>query len=166
MIKKSEKLLAAMLSIRPEVVRMAIKSWAMAQVHKRKSNDDVLRGLGMDVVAVPDGQGHVGDGADLRPVMWVDGVAWALPPDIHRQRQAAAIERARKAKPATQNESANATEGIASVSCPQMHQGKPCGGSLNRKGVCPSCVTGKMGYKYRYTCESCGCDIVTREELR
>jgi hypothetical protein len=57
-------------------------------------------------------------------------------------------------------------EVIAATTCPQMVEGKPCGGALNRRGVCPSCVTGKMGYKYRYQCESCGFDIVTREPLK
>lgn len=113
---------------------------------------------------------------DGREVFTVARRKIVLSKDIYDNNIKDAMERARQtklaldapartvAKPAT--EQPEISEGIAGVACPQMTEGKPCGGALNRRSVCPSCVTGRMGYKYRYTCERCGCDIVTREELR
>lgn len=104
---------------------------------------------------------------DGREIMRIRGRAYALRPEVHAERLAKRLDVARtqhvEKKAALQSE---VKEAIAATTCPQMRDGKPCGGALNRKGVCPGCVAGKMGYKYRYTCESCGCDIVTREELR
>lgn len=103
---------------------------------------------------------------DGRRVVTKDGRRYAMPIEAHRAAVEAAlaakveVEKARRAA-----QPKEVRESIAATACPQMHQGKPCGGALNRKGVCPSCVTGKMGYRYRYTCESCGFDIVTKTEL-
>lgn len=97
--------------------------------------------------------------ADGREVIELYGRRWVLRSDLHKAKR----ERAAAQMPAPPDP---VREGIAVVGCPQMLNGKPCGGTLNRGPVCPSCVTGKMGYRYRYTCESCGCDIVTREELK
>lgn len=102
---------------------------------------------------------------DGREVLTVAGVAVALRSDVHAERLAAAFEAARRSKQKAEKQP-EVRESIASVACPQMIEGKPCGGALNRGGVCPACVTGRMGYRYRYTCESCGCDIVTKEELK
>lgn len=97
--------------------------------------------------------------ADGREVVEMYGRRWALRQDVH----AAKVDRQSKtAAPSVQP----VREGVADVPCPQMSGGRPCGATLNRSPVCPSCVTGKMGYRYRYTCEACGCDIVTREELK
>lgn len=104
--------------------------------------------------------------ADGREVIEEWGKRWALRPDVHAERLAQRFEAARKRPAEKEPEQPEIKESIAAAMCPQMIEGKPCGGSLNRRGVCPACVTGRMGYRYRYTCESCGCDIVTKEELR
>lgn len=105
---------------------------------------------------------------DGREVMRVRGRAYALRSDVHSKRLAqrmdAALRNAQTQQPV--RPALPVRESIAATTCPQMIEGKPCGASLNRKGVCPSCETGKMGYKYRYTCEVCGFDIVTMEALR
>ncbi len=106
---------------------------------------------------------------DGRQIVRAFGVSWALRVDVLASRAQTALDIAaaqREERAAVEHHDGAVSEGIAVVTCPQMSGGKPCGGALNRSPVCPSCVTGKMGYKYRYTCESCGCDIVTREELR
>jgi hypothetical protein len=104
--------------------------------------------------------------SDGREVLIVEGVPMALRPEIHAERLVKAFDAARKRQAESPTTEPTSKESIAAATCPQMVGGKPCGGALNRKGVCPSCITGRMGYKYRYTCESCGFDIVTREELR
>lgn len=110
-----------------------------------------------------------GDGPltdDGREVLMVDGVALALRPEVHAERLERRMREAKEiAKASATSKKQEVRESIALTACPQMVGGKPCGGALNRKGVCPSCVTGKMGYKYRYTCESCGFDVVTKTEL-
>lgn len=106
--------------------------------------------------------------ADGRPVVMVrDGVAYAPVAEEFAERVRDAIAEAEKREADRRaSQPKPVREGIAAATCPQMSGGRPCGGTLNRSPVCPSCVTGRMGYRYRYTCESCGCDIVTREELR
>lgn len=120
---------------------------------------------GFEIIEAEPGQVITPDG---REIIHAHGKTWALRPAIHAARLAEAFEKERHREPPTNtSQDDHATgESMAAVICPQMVEGKPCGGALNRRGVCPSCVTGKMGYKYRYTCESCGCDIVTKEELR
>ena len=112
---------------------------------------------------MPDAHGFLADG---RRVVVVDGRRFVMTLEAHNAAVNAAIAakvEVEKARRAAQPKEVR--ESIAATTCPQMHKGKPCGGALNRKGVCPSCVTGKMGYRYRYTCESCGLDIVTKTEL-
>jgi len=96
--------------------------------------------------------------SDGRVVIRAHGKMWA--------KDAAFVDNAppRREQPSRQSP-APVVEGVAMSACPQMVGGKPCGGALNRGPVCPGCVTGKMGYRYRYTCESCGFDIVTKTEL-
>lgn len=105
---------------------------------------------------------------DGREVLRLDGQPWSLRPEVHaaRVREAMDAATARAGVPKTEPAAEPVTEGIDAATCPQMVSGRPCGGTINRAGVCPSCVTGRMGYRYRYTCESCGCDIVTREALK
>jgi hypothetical protein len=103
---------------------------------------------------------------DGREVLRIGRRAFALRPEIHADRLREALEHERSMREAEAAQQSAQSESVASITCPQMVSGKPCGGALNRAPVCPSCVTGRMGYKYRYTCESCGCDIVTRGELK
>lgn len=104
--------------------------------------------------------------ADGREVIQVFDKKWALKMDIHLERRRIALDKAQEY--ASQKQVSNqstAEESFVMTSCPQMIDGKPCGSALNRVTVCPSCVTGKLGYRYRYSCETCGFDIVTKQEL-
>jgi len=104
---------------------------------------------------------------DGREVMRIRGRAYALRPEVHAERLKQAFEAGRKKQAEKQAaQPAEVKEALAATTCPQMHNGKPCGGTLNRKGVCPGCITGRMGYRYRYQCDTCGFDIVTKEELK
>lgn len=98
---------------------------------------------------------------DGREVLRIGRRAFALRTGVHVERLREAMEHER----AMREQDVQRSESVAAITCPQMIEGKPCGGALNRAPVCPSCVTGRMGYKYRYTCESCGFDIVTKTEL-
>lgn len=168
MITKEDSLVLRLRSTPHDVVQSAIKRWSLSEIKKSKSLVAAMIDDGWEPVDVAK-DAHAVDG---RPVYRVRGSAYAMRADVFAQRVRDAIDDAQtKAAQRTSRHNDAATdehavaECIAAITCPQMIEGKPCGGSLNRKGA-PSCVTGRMGYKYRYTCESCGCDIVTREELR
>ena len=161
MLTKHEKLIAYLDRLPIAYVRTAWINRVRAEHEREDRVESDLVESGMERVEcdgplMPDG----------REVMRLRGRAYALRPEVHAERLAQRFEAARQRQAEQRPEQPEIKEAIASTTCPQMVDGKPCGGALNRRGVCPSCVTGRMGYRYRYTCESCGCDIVTKEELR
>lgn len=162
MLMQNEKILEYFDRLPFEHIRAAWIARCRAENDRLDMIDESLIADGFERV---DADGPItGDG---REVLRIRGRAYALRPEVHAERLAQRFEAAKKLQAEKQAaQQPKVKESIAAVTCPQMVEGKPCGGALNRKGVCPSCVTGKMGYKYRYTCESCGCDIVTKEELR
>ncbi len=121
-----------------------------------------MRDRGFEVIEAQADQIMTADG---REILRAHGKSWALQPEIHAARLAEAFEATRRKEPPNRQPPVSDGESIASIPCPQMSGGRPCGGSLNLRPVCPSCVTGKLGYRYRYTCESCGFDIVTKREM-
>lgn len=161
MLMKQEKILEY-------IDRLPIETIRAAWVARCRAENDRLDKLEGQLVADGFERVEVDDylTPDGREVMRVRGRAYALRPDVHAERVARKLAAAQKRvveKKAAQ--AAEVNEAIAATTCPQMIGGKPCGGALNRKGVCPGCATGRMGYKYRYTCEACGFDIVTKTEL-
>lgn len=164
-----QKLLIRMMMNSRDVVTSAYVAYMRKQNNNTEKGREYMLAHGFEIVG---GGGPIT--ADGRESFEVYGKRWALNPEAHAKALAERIEQA-KAMQRLKEEAGQqradkshdpVAEGIAATTCPQMSSGKPCGGTLNRAPVCPSCVTGKMGYRYRYTCESCGCDIVTREELR
>jgi hypothetical protein len=162
MITKKERLLFALASLssdeaaQVEAMLSGIRAGGAPALHLSGFESvDVAK----DAYLTPDG----------REIVRIGGEAWALTVYVHETRKASLMERAIAKEAARKNaetQGMDKREGIAATTCPQMCGGKPCGGTLNQSPVCSSCVTGKMGYLYRYTCESCGFDIVTREQLR
>lgn len=150
MLTQKQKLIRDMLAMSANEVDDAVAIVKMA-------GDVPAFGPDFEAVTRPGNGKFLDDG---REVIVSGGVAYALREDVHAQLVADALSAEQRRVAVT-----NARESMASIACPQMDGGKPCGSALNRAPVCPSCVTGRMGYKFRYTCESCGCDIVTREEL-
>lgn len=121
---------------------------------------------GLVPVGAYDGRNLLPDGRLVITV--VDGVAYALTPEEHLRRREESTKRAQASPERATGKDAPVEkgEGIAKAICPQMIDGKPCGGMLNRSSVCPACENGKAGYRHRYTCESCGFDIVTRKGVK
>jgi hypothetical protein len=101
---------------------------------------------------------------DGREVVRLFGEPWALRPEVHKARLEEAM-RHEKMVNAAASKTGPVSEGISNIRCPQMVNGTPCGAALNLKPVCRSCLTGKAGFRFRYSCESCGFDIVTKREL-
>lgn len=137
-----------------------------ARIEKDREEDTMLwlEDQGFEEVTASPGAYVTDDG---RPLYLMGKRTVTLRRDVFDAKREAAIAAAQsRAQEDRKSDQQGVNESIATTTCPQMIAGKPCGGALNQRGVCPSCVTGRMGYKYRYTCESCGCDIVTREELK
>ena len=96
---------------------------------------------------------------DGREVVRVSSEAWALRPDIHAERLAAAFDAAKKRQPEPETKSVVGTEALSAMACPK------CGDSLQHTAVCPNCAAGKLGYRHRYTCVCGGVDLISREAL-
>lgn len=165
MITKNEKIIFMLSSVPFKVAREAWISRARIEAGRISDTKKMITEKGFVPVEVTADAVMTDDG---REILRMYGSAYALRPEVHAERLRIGLEQARERKRETEQRTTpvDVNEAISDMTCPQMVGGKPCGGALNLKGVCPSCVTGRMGYKYRYTCESCGCDIVTREELR
>lgn len=161
MITKFEKLILSLASLSGAEAASVEKLLAGI----RAGGSPTLAAIGLERVDVSPGDFLTEDG---REVSWTGDEAWALPKKIHDERRSALMMDAEKKAVSVKKaakEKATRREGIAATTCPQMIGGQPCGGALNRAPVCPSCITGKLGYRNRYTCESCGFDIVTKTEL-
>lgn len=162
MLNKNEKLLGYIDRLPLDHVRRAWVNRVRAEHDRQDKIEAALIADGLERV---EADGPIT--ADGREVMRIRGRAYALRPEAHAERLKRAFEAGRTRNAEKQAaQQPEVREAIAATTCPQMHDGKPCGGTLNRRGVCPGCVTGRMGYKYRYQCDTCGFDIVTREELR
>lgn len=162
MLMKQEKILEYIDRLPFEAVRAAWVVRCMVENGRTENAEKTLFDAGFERID-DDGEYMTEDG---REIMRIRGRAYALGPDVHAERLARRLATAEsRAAEKQAAQPAAVKEAIAVTTCPQMIGGKPCGGALNRKGVCPGCVTGQMGYRYRYTCESCGFDIVTKTEF-
>ena len=92
--------------------------------------------------------------ADGREVVSIGGLDWALRPEVHKERLAAAFAAAR-VKQATPQSYAQ---------CPALIDGQLCGGTLVRTPICPKCDLGRHGVAATLTCDVCG--AVTAEMRR
>lgn len=103
---------------------------------------ELIDGLEPGTMLTPDG----------RAVMWIDGQAWVLLPEVHASRVQTVVAKAAAAKVQE-----HATETLG-PSCPT------CGEPTNQTAVCPRCAMGNAGLKYQYAC-TCGVTFFTREAL-
>lgn len=93
---------------------------------------------------------------DGRAVVWVNGVAWALKPEVHAQRLAEALEAQRLINEQTaKEEKVTPKKSILPQGCPKIIDGNLCGGHLKFKNVCPASALGKQGVYKIATCEVC-----------
>lgn len=99
--------------------------------------------------------------ADGREVFEMFSKRWALRPDVHAERLAAAFAASRQAKPSPEPETKSVvgTESLSAMVCPR------CGDALQHTAVCPKCAAGTLGYRHRYTCACGGADLVSKEAL-
>lgn len=104
---------------------------------------------------------------DGREVVEMFGKRWALRPEVHAERLAAAMEQARSRDatiamedPETaETKSVAGTDGLAEMLCPK------CGDALQYSSVCGACAAGKAGYRHRYSCIHGHVDFVSKEKI-
>lgn len=165
MLAKNEKLISYISTLPFGVVRAAWIARATMERGREKRLQSLLAESGMEAV---DCKGLITE--DGRSVVKIRGASYALRKDVHDDRLQKEIEFAKKRQSAQRaSEMATPTtepsESMADSACPQIINKKPCGGALNRNRICPSCELGQQGYRFRYSCEACGFDIVSRKEL-
>ena len=83
---------------------------------------------------------------DGRQVLRFNDRAYALRPEVHKERLATEFEAEKAARLASETKSVVGTESISTL-------------------VCPKCAAGKLGYRHRYLCVCGGADIVSKEAL-
>lgn len=94
---------------------------------------------------------------DGREIIWVNGSAWALKPEIHAERLAEAMEQERKRYAAISKQQSQPTPpSKPQTACTALIDGQLCGGNLIRAAVCPRCALGKSGVTETLTCDVCG----------
>ena len=156
MISQGEKLTATISRIDFASLRSA---WVMRCRAENDRLEKVRRELEVlfEQVDVPHDAKLTADGREIMrgPL----GKAWALRPEIHAERLAAAFEAAKKQQAESETKSVVGTESLSNVTCPK------CGDTLQHTAVCPKCAAGKLGYRHRYTCACGGADLISREAL-
>lgn len=133
-------------------VKRIIRAWATTEVHARQTLAEAMRADGWEPVDVPVGAATVGTGDDARPVTWIKRQAYALPPNLFRERQAARLAAA-KARAEAEAEKPAPGEALTSVLCPM------CRAVMAKQPVCPRCKLGKQGYKILCQCTECGHEV-------
>jgi hypothetical protein len=160
MITTRERVLAHLRRLPEDEVRQIVKQWAVTAVHAQQSLRDAIIADGFEAVDVSEGAQFIGDGDDMRPVIWVRGEAYALPADEHRRRRDEAIHAAKEVKANTdETRSVVGTESLSVMTCPK------CGDNLQHATVCPKCSAGHRGYTHRYTCVCGAIEIISQEAL-
>lgn len=89
--------------------------------------------------------------SDGREIVHIDGIPYALRPDIHTHRRTEAIEATRR-----RTEGQREAQSVPPTTCTALIDGQLCGGSLSASPVCPKCALGKQGVAQIMTCEICG----------
>ena len=151
MIRKYEKVI---LSGAFDDVRSAYISRAKWEAGRIADARQWMLDNGFEALDIPDGQLLADDG---REILHAHGKAWALKPEIHAQRLAAAMEQARKRDAAiTKQQTQQAKQANQPTTCTALIDGQLCGGTLIRAAVCPRCALGKSGVTATLTCDVCG----------
>lgn len=96
---------------------------------------------------------------DGREIIRVQCAAYALRPEVHAARLAAAFDAAKKAKQEPETKSVVGTDSLSAIVCPK------CGDNLQHTTVCPKCAAGKLGYRHRYACVCGGADLISKDAL-
>lgn len=147
------KLVHRMVSVPLEVARAV---W-VARVRAERTLDN----LESDLVAAGYERVYADDPitADGRKVLRFNDRQYALRPEVHGERLAAAFESAKKQRSEPNTKSVVGTESLSNLVCPK------CGDALLHTAICPKCPAGQLGYRHRYTCVCGGADLVSKEAL-
>ena len=99
----------------------------------------------LDVTGITDDNVLTDDG---REILRAHGRCWALRPEVHAKRLAAAVSQARQRDTMAEQQQL--------PPCRALIDGQLCGGTLIMAPVCPRCALGKSGVTATLTCDVCG----------
>ncbi len=152
MLNDEERLYLRLRKLDRNVVRAAVKRWAVSDHHMRETVMQSLVGGGWIEIDVEPGVMMLEDG---RPVVWVDRHALVLPMEEHQRRVAWAFEMASKVQQRPPRRMAGDAPGeaLTSVLCPS------CQAVMGKSPVCPNCAKGKAGFKILCFCTECGQEV-------
>lgn len=152
MMKDIERLTVKLASLDMETVQALYDKRRTVESERQKGAERYLIGQGYERVEVATDDLLTPDG---REIVRAAGESWALRPDIHAQRLAEAMERA-KQRDGAAKQAAQQTSLPAQSTCTALIDGQLCGGTLVRAAVCPRCALGKSGVAATLTCDVCG----------
>ena len=115
-----------------------------------KDAERELVSRGFERISANSGDTYTDSGGVLRPIQWVDDVAYALSVERHTDEVEKSIAAARR-----NADSVPVTMKPTTV-CPALIDGQLCGGTLSATHVCPKCALGKQGVAQIVTCDVCG----------
>ena len=154
MLKSKDRLVANMSVCDMETVRTAYIDRARIESCRIADTKQWMLDSGFEVLDIPSDQLLSDDG---REVLHLYGNAWALKPEVHAQRLAEAMERAKQRDAAMAEQQPQPTQPIQPpTTCTSLIDGQLCGGTLIRASVCPRCALGKSGVEATLTCDVCG----------
>lgn len=152
MISQKEKIFGWLLCMPRSEAMEAIASWHSALLVRTAT--DTAPSSGFAPVVARIGALLTDDG---REIIWINGSAWALRPEIHAKRLSEAMEQAKQRDAAIAAQQAQQPKQTAQqTTCPSLLDGQLCGGTLVRAAVCPRCALGKSGVEATLTCDVCG----------
>lgn len=157
-IDSRDRLYSSMLREPFAKVRTVFIQRARVEADRRVNERIWLEERGFEVVETTAGQRLTDDG---REILSAHGKSWALKPEIHAQRLAAAFAAAKRRDAAVDAQQAPPAEKISPPSvCTAVFDGvQVCGGNLVLGDVCPNCALGKSGVAATLTCDVCGRQI-------
>lgn len=155
MMSKTERAAMILRNMPRKDAQEAVRLWASTEINARRSFVESMQQRGWQRVDVPAGTLVIGEGQDARPIMWVRDTAYALPPELHRQRRDLALQQAveRKKQYLKGQVEAVPGEALTSVLCPR------CRSVMAKSQICPKCTDGRKGFKILATCTECGYEV-------
>lgn len=93
---------------------------------------------------------------DGREIVKIKNENWVLTKEGHAKKLAKGFA---EAVPTVKTKSIEGTEVLSELCCPS------CKEQLQHSTVCGLCDAGRIGYRHRYICASCGADFVSKVKL-
>lgn len=152
---EAESLFEAMELVRFDKVREVFIARSRIETERTHKSRSWMSSNGYEEIDIEDGRLLSDDG---REIVFAHKKKWVLNKDEWERRRSLSLEEAAREKAAVDTKSVAGTDSLAVFSCPV------CGDAFQKTKICPSCLAGRAGYSFRYSCV-CGVDIVSKDDL-